>query len=178
MLKDNLLILCDQMAIVAPPLFDAHNDPRGWFANSAPGYVVDDDYHLSLLKVANDDVGYTRISRDQLRRGDIVQAKVSFAPYMIPSKAAGLNINLEELMVIRGGNELVMLRVSSTFQISAIFFLKKKEYGLLTSIYRRRRKRRKPISRTCRRNPLVAGDFPFLLPFLLSFFSFLSFSFS
>lgn len=87
------------------------NDPRGWFKKYGNDYVVNDGYYVSLLKVANNEKGYKSIERKDLRRGDIVQVKISFAPYRLGSKAAGIRPQLEELMVIRGATEIVSLKV-------------------------------------------------------------------
>lgn len=93
------------------PTFNDSNDPRGWYKQYAYGYIADDSYYLSILKAANNDKGYERIRRSDLRRGDVVQAKISFAPYRFGSKAAGIHSQLEELMVIRGARDIVSLEV-------------------------------------------------------------------
>jgi hypothetical protein len=86
-------------------------DPLGWYDKHAPGFINDDEYHLSILRAAPNAKGYDKISRRELKKGDIVQAKVSFDPYRIGSSSAGIILQLEELMVIRSAGDLVTLKV-------------------------------------------------------------------
>jgi hypothetical protein len=94
------------------PVLDEKKDPRGWFKTYATGFVLDDDHHVSILRVAPNAKGYEKITRSDLRRGDIVQAKVSFDAYKFRSQSAGVRIQLEELMVLRGAREMVYMTVS------------------------------------------------------------------
>jgi hypothetical protein len=92
------------------------NDPRGWFKDHGVGYVQDDDYYLSILRAASNEKGYEKISRDGLRRSDVVQAKVTFDPYRVGTKIAGIRLQLEELMVIRSARDGIVIKVSFVYE--------------------------------------------------------------